>query len=625
MIFRYLAFLLVLVLPSVVVVQANDGSSSLETKQKLSDYQYWSGNLSGAVELSKNQGKPEINWKKTELEQNKLPFAPGANWFAFDLSNAGGDTQVHYFSLTNSFALSTAELYIQVNESALTPVSFSLNAGHLRYGRIASLPGEKTTLYMFAIAENQLVLPVNLLSESRYLANEQDMLFEQGLAIGGIIGLSCVILLFFIASGNKDVLILFSYFLVQGLLFSALLGRNLYYYFPSDIFRGAELSLLSLLSSILFLQFIQHLFELKAKELFLYKATNLICLFLLISLPISLLLAAQVSIMASLVIHTLTTLFLLVCAGILMNKMQRLARLFAGMILVQLVFGLLNLFGTGNYSVGIFENNALFINSAYGTNFLLIILLLSRRLHYQLQDTQAMQEQALASTQLSQQSQDELLALQQDAQEQLEVRVQERTLELHIALQELESANCELAKMNTIDELSGLYNRRHYDQKILAEYRRSKRNLTPLSLVLIDIDFFKKVNDTYGHLAGDQCIVWVANHIKQSLKRSSDISCRYGGEEFCLILPDTEPLGAYALGENLRLAIEEAPMIYQNKEIRLTVSCGISTYQQQSDVLPEQIFSAADKALYKAKDSGRNQVQQHIFIDPLISPESSHE
>ena len=204
---------------------------------------------------------------------------------------------------------------------------------------------------------------------------------------------------------------------------------------------------------------------------------------------------------------------------------------------------------------------------------------------------------------------------QQDNQDLLEERVQERTLELNIALQELESANQELERKNVLDELTGLHNRRFYDQKIQAEYRRSRRNLTPLSLVIIDIDHFKSVNDTYGHLAGDQCLVWLSKLIKQNLKRSADKAFRYGGEEFCLILPDTAPQGALLLAELLRKCINEQVFNYQNIKVPLTISCGISTYQQEKDIMTEQLFSCADKALYQAKHNGRNQSVSHTFAE----------
>lgn len=204
---------------------------------------------------------------------------------------------------------------------------------------------------------------------------------------------------------------------------------------------------------------------------------------------------------------------------------------------------------------------------------------------------------------------------QQDNQDLLEERVQERTLELNIALQELESANQELERINILDELTGLHNRRFYDQKIVAEYRRSRRNITALSLVVIDIDHFKEVNDTHGHLAGDQCLIWLASHIKMGLKRSTDKAFRYGGEEFCLILPNTSAEGALIMAEQLRIVVAEQPFQFQDVDIPLTISSGIFTYQQQADIGPEQIFSSADKALYKAKHNGRNQTQQFVLTE----------
>ena len=203
----------------------------------------------------------------------------------------------------------------------------------------------------------------------------------------------------------------------------------------------------------------------------------------------------------------------------------------------------------------------------------------------------------------------------QENQEELESKVQERTLELHIALQELEELNRELAEKSTLDELTGLYNRRFYDQKILAEYRRSRRNLSPLSLVVVDIDHFKKVNDNFGHLAGDECLKAVAQALKKSLLRSTDIACRYGGEEFCLILPETKDAGAKLFAEELRKKISQLAVQHSGQTIALTISCGISTYQQQEGASPETIFSAADQALYQAKQAGRNCV---VSADPIL-------
>jgi len=249
----------------------------------------------------------------------------------------------------------------------------------------------------------------------------------------------------------------------------------------------------------------------------------------------------------------------------------------------------------------------------------IIIFILSKNYYLRYKKMAHKLAEAIKAKNSLQQEFSVLRQAQQNSQDVLEESVQERTLELNIALQELEQANHELELKNTIDDLTGLYNRRFYDQKIMAEYRRSKRNLTPLSLVIIDIDHFKNVNDNYGHLAGDQCLTWLSKLIKQCLRRSSDMGFRYGGEEFCLILPDTDNEGAMQLAEILRRKIEKQTFSYQDITISLTISCGVSTYQQENDVLPEQLFMAADKALYQAKHNGRNQSQLYQFTQGQCS------
>ncbi len=261
-------------------------------------------------------------------------------------------------------------------------------------------------------------------------------------------------------------------------------------------------------------------------------------------------------------------------------------------------------------------NEAIFQGLAIGSVFCLVVVLtigyiFFRKSTVEKESLEKQLEQVKQEVLSVKNSYQLLLEEQQESQDLLEERVQERTLELHITLQELEEANHELEQKNTLDELTGLFNRRFYDQKILAEYRRSKRNLTPLSLIIIDIDYFKAVNDNYGHLAGDYCLIWLSNHLKKSLKRGSDMAFRYGGEEFCIILPDTDEKGAVVFAEALRAAIEYQPCNHENIDIPLTISSGIFTYIQQKDIQPEQMFTKADKALYEAKHNGRNQV--HVY------------
>ncbi|MCI2282288.1 diguanylate cyclase [Colwellia sp. MSW7] len=434
--------------------------------------------------------------------------------------------------------------------------------------------------------------------------------FRQGIAIGGLFCLSIAFMLLFFATGNKPILILFGYFLSNTLMLSAMLGFNIYYLLPSSVkLIGIEIPILVSVSAIFLFVFTSQLFNLKIRFYGIYQIIRVCLWCLLFYIPLSLQLTIADNIAISMAIYASANFSLIVLGLYLRRQGSRLALLFTFAMAVQFILAVVVIACVNWFDIGFIAYRDIFYGVLFWLNCLLMTFILSRQYRYQLIDKQTAQRQALQNAIASERAQEELLRLKLQNQEELENRVQERTLELNIALQELEEVNQELEQKNTLDELTGLFNRRFYDQKILAEYRRSKRNLTPLSLVLIDIDHFKKVNDTYGHLGGDRCISWLSEHIKQSLKRSSDMAFRYGGEEFCLILPDTDEKGALVLAESLRNNIAKQACLYKDISIPLTISNGIFTYHQQDNVSVEQIFFSADKALYQAKHDGRNRSQ----------------
>lgn len=158
----------------------------------------------------------------------------------------------------------------------------------------------------------------------------------------------------------------------------------------------------------------------------------------------------------------------------------------------------------------------------------------------------------------------------------------------------------------TLDALTNLNNRRQFETRLGQEISITKRQNNPLCAMMIDIDFFKKVNDTYGHAAGDEVLREVAARIKAHL-RESDIPSRYGGEEFAVLLPYTHIEEAKIVGERLRKAVESKPVELDNQSINVTISMGLAEYNRKES--GEELFERADKALYKAKTNGRNQVQ----------------
>ncbi len=157
----------------------------------------------------------------------------------------------------------------------------------------------------------------------------------------------------------------------------------------------------------------------------------------------------------------------------------------------------------------------------------------------------------------------------------------------------------------TLDALTNLNNRRQFETRLGQEISITKRQNNPLCAMMIDIDFFKKVNDTYGHAAGDEVLRTVASIIKEQL-RESDIPARYGGEEFAVLLPFTKIEEAQIVGERLRKAVEAHPVTVDNVEIAVTISMGLAEYNKIES--GEELFERADKALYEAKKGGRNRV-----------------
>lgn len=178
---------------------------------------------------------------------------------------------------------------------------------------------------------------------------------------------------------------------------------------------------------------------------------------------------------------------------------------------------------------------------------------------------------------------------------------------LAVEKQKLEEANKMLAEISITDKLTGLFNRRHFDDCLAKEQERAERGNLTFSLILFDVDKFKHYNDTNGHIPGDKLLTQLAEVIKSSV-RQIDIPCRYGGEEFVIICPNTSSEQALILAERIRVAIQNHPFAHREKQPLgfVSVSIGISSFPEHSQDAT-QLKDMADKALYLSKENGRNQ------------------
>ena len=182
----------------------------------------------------------------------------------------------------------------------------------------------------------------------------------------------------------------------------------------------------------------------------------------------------------------------------------------------------------------------------------------------------------------------------------LDTRVKERT-------RALEEANSMLESLSTTDALTGIFNRRNFDEKLRYEYSRALRYHTTLSCIMFDIDFFKKVNDTHGHLFGDEVLRMIGKTLKEEL-RSHDIFARYGGEEFVILLPETTAECANKVAEKLRVLISEKVVTKDEVSTTVSVSLGIAELNQERMKNGNDLVENADKAMYHAKNTGRNRM-----------------
>lgn len=189
---------------------------------------------------------------------------------------------------------------------------------------------------------------------------------------------------------------------------------------------------------------------------------------------------------------------------------------------------------------------------------------------------------------------------------------------LQTQLGEIQALQGQLSEQANRDPLTGLYNRRYLGSTMVRELARCRREGRPLSLMLIDIDHFKRINDAHGHQAGDEVLRSVALCLSER-SRAADVVCRYGGEEFLLLLPDMPQAAALELANRYRMSLETTPIPFGELRIQATLSIGIAAYPDHGQS-PEDLIECADQAMYQAKTAGRNRV---CAFTPKTAPSSS--
>lgn len=537
--------------------------------------------------LQKNDG-----WQVNKAVIFNQGYSDSSWWLKFDIENTGSATE---FVMEVSYAvLDYLDVYFvrhngEINYTGLgdkLPFNERPIDHRLFILPIDLAPAEIVSVYVKVRSSSSVQVPINFFKKETFFIKDNTRSVMHGVFMGGILSIAIYNLLIYLVLRDRTYLFYVGYVICMFLFIASLNGWSYQYLWPNSTHWNDTSILMSLNGVVVFtIIFGSRFLRLGNRLVLVAHGWVLLCLALFVMFfvtPYSLGIRVIIPFAAVACLWAWGTgvyawfkgqrsagIYVLAWSGLLaggvilaLSKMQVVPRNFFTDYMVQM-----------------------------GT--LLEVLLLSFALAERINHERTLRLSA----------QNNALDIQKKANEELEGRVTERTKELEIA-------NSKLQELSDTDQLTGLKNRRFLDMYIEREIARGVRYQHNLALLMIDIDNFKSVNDQYGHLVGDDCLQEVAKVISgQMMRWPTDLSARYGGEEFCVVLPETDDAGAITVANRIRENIQLHRIKSRDFNGNLTVSVGVYTAVPAGDELSTCYLERADKALYMAKENGRNRVE----------------
>lgn len=589
-------------------LHANTLNSKLHGHTEL-NYEY------SIADVSSPQDIPASAWQRVEGGQINLGLGTSPVWLKFSIVNNTATQQdlflfnafVHIDKLT-LYHKERSKLFTQRELGDSVPIKTRYLKDADQIFKLSLAPNQKQEYYIKAQTAGVMKLNLSLWQQDKYIEQKARFNLIMGLILGVMFASSLILSVLFFITKKQTFALAAVFNICVWLLFAWLLGYV--YRYISD--QGFWLVHTVVPALTIFVLIPLNILTERLLGLNSLTKTLVACLRITLGISVALvlispLLSYTLALTVAVVFALFHILVLLFVTGIRAQKRDTKAQLLVVCILPLLITMLYK--GALIFSYSIFFSQLMVL---FGISYLIsciTLTLIAISQYIQQRDIKVSQQQKrLAEAEANEAIQSETIRLQEQHQEELESKIQERTFELEVTLRELQEKNLELEELNTLDSLTGLRNRRHFDKKITMEFRRSRREQTPLAVVMLDIDHFKPINDEYGHLAGDEAIKYVAASIKGALRRPSDIACRYGGEEFALILPNTDAEGAKLVSETIRKSIAKHAIKTSSGDVKLTISAGIFSHIADASLDPNQYTDWADKALYLAKQQGRNRV-----------------
>jgi two-component system, sensor histidine kinase LadS len=468
--------------------------------------------------------------------------------------------------------------------------------------------GEQREILLRMQTDGSANLSASLMSAEAFNRHEQRMLLLQGLFFGALMVMLVYNLSIFVITRARNYL-WYSLFVASFTLYQFIqLGFAFQWLWPEAL-RWQQLSfpLSSAVATLFGILFTYGVLDLKKGPPVFTRITQALAVSSLIVIALALLAPYTLALIGSFVLVIVCSILAFVFTLIRWRQGYRPAKLFAlgwTMLILASLFSILS--GTG-----VIANSLLTLHAQQIGGLLEMVIFsiaLGSRIRYAQQAQHLAQAQLLANEHQLRMEQAKSLLLQKEISEGLEARVTERTASLQQALQELGKANQRLADLSRHDSLTGLFNRQVLNEELDRALAQATRSKQPMAILMLDLDFFKRVNDEYGHLAGDACLQHAAKRMQQRM-RSTDLLARFGGEEFAAVLSDTDLSGALDLAEQLREDLARHPCYYNQQPINLSLSIGVCALIPDQLTDREQLLRLADQALYRAKANGRNRVE----------------
>ncbi len=448
-------------------------------------------------------------------------------------------------------------------------------------------PNQTLDIYLRVRSNGTIQVPLTLWDYSRFYSVDNINTTLEGVYFGGMAAIALYNLLIFFVLRDRNYLIYVGFMICTGMTMAAQSGLAFRFLWP-DATQWNDLAIIFFttatagFASLFTLQFMQ------VKTISPVLARWLLAVAVVSGVLMALCFVAPYRIMAmTILIHLMVASIVAVVAGVyaLLRGVPS-ARIYMAAWSILLVGATVAaLLRLGVVPVNVFTEYSAQFGSL--VECILLSLALANRIN--------------AERKLRFAAQNEALRTSQRVNAELEHRVQERT-------QALEQLNRQLQQLSETDQLTGLANRRHLENRLQMEWARCLRQQHSLAVILLDIDHFKQVNDRFGHPAGDSCLQQVATMIQEGLRWPADVIARYGGEEFCLVLPETDAQGAAKVAERIRERVANSPILTQDKQFKVSVSIGLFAAVPFDECTPAAYVHRADAALYQSKLSGRDRV-----------------